>query len=253
MSDIRDIGPSVAVTYDGARDKAEAIAQRFGDAIWQTREYDSLKPQLLPVKEAVARAKAASAFPVVIADYADNPGGGAYMDSTVLLEAMLAADLEDAAFHAILDPDAVKAGIAAGPGAQIRVKLGGHTDAKRGGGPIDVTGRVTVLTDGGFVARGPMGGGVKLSHGPSMVLRVSGLDIVVVSHPTQTKELEQFAAMGIDPRHAKVLAVKSMQHFRAAFAPIADRILVVDSGALCSPVKHGADFKRVRRPLWPFD
>jgi microcystin degradation protein MlrC len=98
-----------------------------------------------------------------------------------------------------------------------------------------------------------MGGGVRYSHGPSMVLRVDGLDIVVVSNPTQTKELEQFGAMGIDPRAMKTLAVKSMQHFRAAFAPIAREILVVDSGALCSPLRKSADFRQVRRPMWPFD
>ncbi len=257
MADIRDVGPSIAVTVDAAKKaQGEKIAERFVQSMWETREYDSLKPQLLPLKEAVARAKAgetAAKKPLVIADYADNPGGGAYMDSTALLRAMIDGDLQNAAFHAILDPAAVKKGIAAGPGAEIRVSLGGHTDAARGGGPLDLTGRVVALTDGGFVARGPMGGGVAYSHGPSMVLRVGGIDIVVVSNPTQTKELEQFIAVGIDPCAAATLVVKSMQHFRAAFAPIAREILVVDSGALCSPARKSADFRKVRRPMWPFD
>ncbi len=256
MADIADVGPSVAVTVDGDRKAGLKVAERFAQAIWDTREYDSLKKRMVPVAEAAARAKAGeagAAKPLVIADYADNPGGGAYMDSTVLLRAMIDADLENAAFHAILDPAAVKLGIAAGPGAEIAVELGGHTDAARGGGPLKLRGRVTCLTDGTFVARGPMGGGVSYSHGPSMVLRVGGVDIVVVSSPTQTKELEQFGAMGIDPRAAKTLGVKSMQHFRAAFAPIAREILVVDSGALCSPARHTKDFKHVRRPLWPFE
>ncbi len=257
MADIRVVGPSIAVTVDaGKRAQGEAVAGRFAQSMWETREYDSLKPQLLSLKEVAARAKAGEAgarLPLVIADYADNPGGGAYMDSTALLRAMLDADLQDAAFHAILDPKAVQAGFAAGPGKDITVDLGGHTDAARGGPPLRLTGRVTCLTDGGFVARGPMGGGVAYSHGPSMVLRVGGLDIVVVSNPTQSKELEQFGAMGIDPRAMKTLAVKSMQHFRAAFAPIAREILVVDSGALCSPIRKSADFKHVRRPMWPFD
>jgi microcystin degradation protein MlrC len=51
----------------------------------------------------------------------------------------------------------------------------------------------------------------------------------------------------------KTLAVKSMQHFRAAFAPVARAIVSVDSGALCSPFRRAEDFRRVRRPLWPFD
>jgi microcystin degradation protein MlrC len=118
---------------------------------------------------------------------------------------------------------------------------------------LRVRGTVACLTDGRFVARGPMGGGVAYSHGPSMTLRAGGIDIVVVSHPTQSKELEQFVSMGIDPRAMKTLAVKSMQHFRAAFAPVARAIVSVDSGALCSPFRRAEDFRRVRRPLWPFD
>jgi len=256
MADIRDIGPSVAVTVDGDPAAGLAIAETFADAIWETRAYSSLDGWLASVPDAVQRAKAAEGAgsgPTVIADYADNPGGGAYMDSTVLLKAMLDAGLTDAAFHAILDPDAVQIGLKAGPGAEITVMLGGHTDPKRGGGPLTLKGRVTALTDGFFVARGPMGGGVRYQHGPSMTLRVDGVDIIVVSLPTQSKELEQFTAMGVEPRAMKTLGVKSMQHFRAAFTPIAREIIVVDSGALCSPVKHSADFKNVRRPLWPFD
>lgn len=259
MSDIRDIGPSVAVTVDAKADGALAsgqkIAQRFADLIWETRDYDSVMRQLLTAPQAVARAKALEATPggpVVIADYADNPGGGGYMDSTNLLKAMLDADLKEAAFHAIYDPAAVAAGWAAGPGKEITIALGGATDPNRGGGPLTLTGRVTAMTDGAFVARGPMGGGVRYTHGPSMTFRVGGIDIVVVSNTTQSKELEQFTTMGIEPRAMKTLAVKSMQHFRAAFAPIAREILVADSGALCSPKKYSQDFKKARRPLWPF-
>ncbi|TAD87417.1 MAG: M81 family peptidase [Alphaproteobacteria bacterium] len=254
-ADIRDVGPSVAVTTDGDPDAALTLAQRFATWIWQTRDYDSLKPRLLTIADAVARAKAEEAGatqPLVIADYADNPGGGAYMDATALLAAMIAADLQEAALHAILDPAAVQAGLAAGPGADVTLQLGGHTDPRFGGGPLTVTGRVIALTDGSFVARGPMGGGARYSHGPSMTLRIGGIDVVVVSHPTQTKEVEQFITMGIDPRAAKTLAVKSMQHFRAAFEPIARAVVVVDSGALCSPIKRASDFTRTRQPLYPF-
>lgn len=260
MSDIRDIGPSVAVTVNGDVASGQKIAQRFVDLIWETRDYDSVMRQLLTAPEAVARAKSlesSTGGPVVIADYADNPGGGGYMDSTTLLKAMLDADLKDAAYHAIYDPAAVKAGWAAGPGKEVTITLGGATDPSRGGGPLTLTGKVTAMTDGVFIARGPMGGGVRYEHGPSMTFRVAGqtgwIDIVVVSNTTQSKELEQFTAMGIEPRAMKTLAVKSMQHFRAAFAPIAREILVADSGALCSPKKYSDDFKKVRRPLWPFE
>jgi microcystin degradation protein MlrC len=49
------------------------------------------------------------------------------------------------------------------------------------------------------------------------------------------------------------VAVKSMHHFRAAFAPIARRIVEVDTGALCSEIYNETLFRKVRRPVHPLD
>jgi microcystin degradation protein MlrC len=59
--------------------------------------------------------------------------------------------------------------------------------------------------------------------------------------------------MGIDPTQFRTVCVKSMHHFRAAFAPIARQVVLVDTGALCSE-RFSADlFPKVRRPIWPID
>ena len=253
-ADIADAGPSVAVTTDADGAAAEAIARRFMERVWQTRDYDSRR--FLPIDEVAARAKAEEAAadrPLIIADYADNPGGGGYGDATALLRGMIEAGLQNAAFHAIRDPDAVRAGLAAGPGADITIDLGGRFDRDRGGAPIPVTGRVIALTDGDYTAHGPMGGGTRRSHGPSMTLRIGGIDIVVVSHTSQTNDLAQFIAMGIDPTKRATLGLKSMQHFRAAFDPIGRDTVLVDSGALCSPSQRSAVYTNLRRPIWPLD
>ena len=51
-----------------------------------------------------------------------------------------------------------------------------------------------------------------------------------------------------------MLAVKSMQHFRAAYAPLASEILVVDEGGgITSHDLKKLAFKHVRRPVWPLD
>jgi len=44
-----------------------------------------------------------------------------------------------------------------------------------------------------------------------------------------------------------------MQHFRAAFEPIAGQVILVDTGALCSEIYTPELFTRVRRPVWPLD
>jgi microcystin degradation protein MlrC len=122
-----------------------------------------------------------------------------------------------------------------------------------GGGPLTLDGEVVCLTNGKFIAYGPMGGGVERNYGPSMVFRVGGIDIVVITNNGQATDLGQFTSLGIDPTRYTTVAVKSMQHFRAAFAPIARDIVLVDTGALCSEIYTPELFTKVRRPVWPLD
>jgi microcystin degradation protein MlrC len=66
-------------------------------------------------------------------------------------------------------------------------------------------------------------------------------------------DLEQFLAFGIDPVIKNIIALKSMQHFRAAFEPIAGQILVCDCGALATPDMTKLQFFKCMRPLFPLD
>jgi microcystin degradation protein MlrC len=252
-ADIRDVGPTVTVTTDGASPRGQAIAEELMDFAWETREINTAK--LLSVAEVVelARRGKAGDKPLVIADYTDNPGGGGYGDATALLRAMAAAELPSVAFHAIYDPEAVQAGIRAGVGARIALTLGGKTDSRMGGGPLTLEGEITCITNGKFVADGPMGGGVARDYGPSLVFRVGGIDIVLITNNGQANDLGQLTSLGIDPTRYRTVAVKSMHHFRAAFEPIARQVVLVDTGALCSEIYTAELFTKVRRPIHPLD
>ena len=252
-ANIRDVGPSVTVTVDGDSEQAQAIAEQFMDYAWETRNFTTVK--LLPVPEAVALAARGKPGekPLVIADYTDNPGGGGYGDATALLRGLVENGVESVAFHAICDPEAVKAGMHVGVGARPTLILGGKTDPAMGGGPLSLAGEVVCLTNGRFIAYGPMGGGVERDYGPSMVFRVGGIDIIVITNNGQAVDLGQFTSLGIDPTRYRTVAVKSMQHFRAAFEPIAREVILVDTGALCSEIYTLELFTKVRRPVWPLD
>jgi microcystin degradation protein MlrC len=255
-SNIRDVGPSVTVTVDMSdadrSPRGRKIAEEFMDHAWATRDYESFT--LLPVAEAVARARAGQPGdrPLVVADYTDNPGGGGYGDATAFLKGLIEAQVERVAFHAICDPEAVLAGMRAGIGPAT-LTLGGKTDPAMGGGPLTLTGEITCLSNGKFIAYGPMGGGLERDYGPSMVFRVGGIDIILITNNGQAVDLGQFTSLGIDPTRYTTVAVKSMQHFRAAFEPIAREVILVDTGALCSEVYTPELFDKVRRPVWPLD
>ena len=218
-ANIHDVGPSVTVTVDGDTPRGQAIAEEFMDYAWTTRDFTTVK--LLPVVEAVAQARQGKPGdkPLVVADYTDNPGGGGYGDATAFLKGLVEARIDSVAFHAICDPEAVQEGMKAGIGAKTTLTLGGKTDPAMGGGPLDLHGEVMCLTTGRFIVYGPMGGGVERNYGPSMVFRVGGIDIIVITNNGQAVDLGQFTSLGIDPTRYRTVAVKSMQHFRAAFEP----------------------------------
>ncbi|CDX24837.1 conserved hypothetical protein [Mesorhizobium plurifarium] len=255
LSDVYDVGPSVTVTADGDTMQAQRIAEEFMDYAWETREFRSL-PQDSSIDEAMQRAKAGEASaekPLVLADNSDNPGGGAYGDSTNLLRAMIAADLQNAAFHAIFDPAAVQAGIAIGVGNKGRILLGGKHAPEMGGGPLEVEAQVVSITDGRFRCYGPaFGGGAWRSFGPSLMLRVGGIEIAVISRNDQATDLAQLTSLGIDPFHCATIALKSSHHFRAAFEPIARDVIRVDGGGMLGGALRSA-YRHVRRPIWPLD
>ena len=251
-SNIRDVGPSVTVTVDGNGPRGLQIAEEFMDHAWATRDYQSFT--LLSVADAVARAKEGKHGdrPLVVADYTDNPGGGGYGDATAFLKGLVEAQVERVAFHAICDPEAAEEGMRAGIGPATLV-LGGKTDPAMGGGPLTLTGEVTHLSNGKFIAYGPMGGGLERDYGPSMVFRVGLIDIIVITNNGQAVDLAQFTSLGLDPTRYTTVAVKSMQHFRAAFEEIAREVILVDTGALCSEIYTPELFDKVRRPVWPLD
>ena len=90
--------------------------------------------------------------------------------------------------------------------------------------------------------------------GPTVVLRVGGIDIVMVSGRFQNYDTNFFEHANINPREKDVLAVKSAHHFRAAYAPIASEVIVVDSGGgLTSRNYKELNYTKLRRPVFPLD
>ncbi len=253
-ADIPCTGPSVAVSHEPmAAPRAKAIARELIDEIWRRRE-EGAATYYRPIADGIAAARAGvgKEGPLVIADGTDNPGGGGYNDTTPVLQALLDAGIENVAFGTIYDPGTVRQAMTAGVGCEIEVSLGGHTDAAMGA-PVKAKAIVRMLSDGCFKNDGPMNAGVETAMGPTAVLRIGGIDVVTISNRIQTIDLQVFLSQGIDPTTKSVLVVKSVQHYRAAYGPIAREIVLVDSGGICSPDISRLKFTRLRRPIWPLD
>ena len=154
---------------------------------------------------------------------------------------------------AIFDPATAAACRKAGVGATLTLDVGGKIDPELAP-PARVSGTVTHLSDGRFTITGPMMTGMQVDMGPPATLKVGGVEIVIGSKRFQNYDLGYFRIGGIEPKDKAVLIVKSMQHFRAAYAPIASEIVVVDEGdgITSSDVKR-LKFTKVARPVYPLD
>ena len=68
-----------------------------------------------------------------------------------------------------------------------------------------------------------------------------------------TVDPELFRSHGIDPLYCKIVVVKSPLGFRAAYAPIAKKMIVVDTPGVSTANFERLPWKRVTRPIYPLD
>ena len=250
LADIPDAGFGVYVVTDDDQALADRLADEIADTAWKHRH--EFIHTALPVREAVAKALASSGKPIVLADMADNTGGGAAGDGTEILRELVRVGARSAIVACLWDPKAVAQCVQAGPGSSVTLDVGGKVD-DRHGVPLRVTGVVRTLSDGRFVHKGPMARGLPGRLGTTAVLDVNDVKVILISHRWQTLDPEMIRFVGLDPLDHKILVVKSTIHYRAAFEPIASDIIEVDAPGLSSSNLARFDFKRIRRPIFPLD
>lgn len=250
-TDVPIISSSVLAIADGDEALAKEAATDIARHVWDTRE--SFRVQLPDAAEAVARALAFDGGPVVIAEISDNPGGGSPGDGTHLLKALIEADRPATAFGFLVDRETAAEAHAAGPGATIRVRLGGRHDPDLLGRPVEATAYVKCVTDGRFQVQSEMGGGAIRDLGKMARLVVGNVDVIVGSECHQTIDAELFLLHGIDVSRYRVVALKSQNHFLSGFEPIAAEIIRCDPPGWTPGNVSALDYRRVRRPVWPLD
>lgn len=249
-ADIPEVGSSVIVVADRDPALARKTADELGDWIWENRNRWYVPP--LSVKEAIARGEQIGRYPIMLADHADNTGGGAPGDSTEVLRTFLELRLKDALLLYLVDPDAANQAHAAGVGKKISLKLGGRSDPIQGP-PVELEVEVVALTEGQFAYDGPMYKGLTGNMGRSAWLRKDGVSVVVVHAREQPLDPAFARTLGIDCKKARYIAVKSAAHFRSGFEAFAGSIFNVDASALLRHDFRKLTYKRRRKPMFPIE
>ena len=250
FADITDAGVSVLVTTNGDMALAEARADQFAADIWGMREQFTFN--LHTVEDAIEIANYTDGNPIVLADGADNPGGGGPCDGTTILQKFIDADVQEAVIAVIADPESVAQAVEAGVGNGVRLNVGGKTDTQHGA-PVALTGVVKTLSDGRFIHKGPMGRGTAGNMGRTAVVQVGGIEIILTERRIQPYDVQVLRSVGIEPTARKLIALKSAVHFRADYTPIAHQILDVNTPGVHSPNLFSYRYQKLRRPVYPLD
>jgi len=249
-ADVDVAGASTLVVTDNDMPAAKQMANELGRWIWNHRE-DWLCPTLSAV-EGLEQGEKLGKYPIILADQADNPGGGAPSDSTEILRLFVDRNLQDAAVLYIVDPESVQQAKSAGIGNTVELQVGGKSH-ELVGPPILMTAEVLALADGQFVYDGPMFKNLKTSLGDSALVRQRGVYVVLITQPNQPIDLAFSRTLGLDCRQMRYLCLKSTGHFRSGFGPIAGSIFNVDTASVLTQDFGKLPFTRLGRKIYPME
>ncbi len=250
FSDVEKMGASIIVVTDDDLDEAKNIARSLGGYAWGMR--DRFLCDLPSPEEAVKEAGMVDGTAVLM-DVGDNVGGGSPGDSTVLLMEVLGQGLEKA-LVILTDPGAVQECLKTPVGESLTIEIGAKQGSSHGA-PIEVHGVLRGIHDGLFTENEPRHGGQReFNQGTTAVIETPEKHLIVLnSIRTPPFSLHQVTSLGIDPREMKIIIAKGVIAPIAAYAPIAERIIAVNTIGSTSADIYSFSYKHRRRPLYPFE
>jgi microcystin degradation protein MlrC len=245
--DTPEMGTKLLVYADGDAARAQALARQLADELIAQRE--ALQVETPSIDAALDAALAFDGGPVVLADGADNPGGGAAGDSTFILRRLLERGIANAALGPLWDPGAVRVAFDAGVGARLSLRIGGKI-GPLSGEPLDAECTVKAL-----ISDMKMSGlaGSSVSLGDCALIETAGVQVVLITLRNQATGTDLFTQLGCDLAACKIVVVKSSQHFYASYSKVARHVIYVDAPGSVSGDLNTLPYRKVRRPKWPLN
>jgi microcystin degradation protein MlrC len=255
-ADVYENGLAAYALHESSVDDARQAAVHIASRAWQLREELASAEGPSPreaVAQALALADAIEGGPIVLLDVGDNIGAGSSGDSTFLLHEAVRQGAKSW-LQTIRDTEAVAECVKAGVDNRLTLDIGGKSDDMHGT-PVRLTGRVRVISDGRFEETGQVHAGWRYFNGGTTVGFESdeGPTVVLVSTRVGNMSREQFYSIGYRPEEFDIVVAKGVVSPRPAYQPIARKMIVVNSPGATSGDLQTFDFKRRRRPLYPFE
>lgn len=243
--DVDRLGFGVYVASD--RDAAEP-AGRLGASVWSQRaEFDA--PELLDPEEAVREASAGP-FPVVLADVADNVGGGSPGNGTVLLDALERRASHDGVI-VLWDPTIVDE-IYSSDADRMRITVA-RDSLTMLGPPVPVSGMVRRPGKMCYRRSGSYMHGQPVDMGRVAIVESAAGHVVLTENRVMPFDDDHLRLLGIDPEKQRIIVAKSATAWKAAFGRYAARVLFVRTPGACPGDLGQLAYSRRPHPLYPLE
>ena len=252
FSDVPDAGVAFSVITTGTSARAEAALDRLEALAISLRELGL--PQEWDLDAALTEIKQRPGGPFIIVEPSDNIGGGAPGDDTAVLRGLLRHGITDSAV-AIADPAAVQALAGAKPGERRTLSIGGK-GSKLGAGPLEAEVTFVSRSDGAFTLEDrnshiAAAQGIHIEMGPSAVVRIDGVSVLLTSKRTPPFDLGQLRSQGIVPEQQRAIGVKAAVAHRRAYDKIAVASFTVSTPGPCTSAITTLPYRRLRPAVFP--
>lgn len=245
-----EMGSGALIITDADPKEAAAKARLIAQEYWDRRQ--EFEPEVWKVDAAIAAASKDSSKRSVLSEVADTCGGGSAGDCVAVLKGLLATDRSIKSIYPVVSPKAAALAIAAGVGANISVDVGGEIDPKWGA-PAKVNGQVLKISNGDYIYQGGVWDGAAGHMGPTAVIRVGAIDIVIATFPTYEWRDEQYRSLGLNPADYQIIVVKNPMNYFMTYSDIASDFYIIDSPGPTPATCKALTYTQRQRPFFPFD
>jgi len=248
--DVPNLATAIAIYTNNQKTLAKEFAHELAQLCWQKREQISI--ELLDAEKAVTAALTSQGKPIVIADGADATNSGAPGDSVHLLAQLLKHPIDGGALTIMVEPEAVAYANTIGVNVTFEFAVGGKLDnifSK----PLPVKGQVISLQPARYTLTGHLANNLPIDMGNSAVIRTGDVTLLLVEKRGPGSTPMMYRCVGLEPKDFKIVVVKSPAGFRAEFEPFAGGIILSACPGCASPYLEQMPYKKINRPLWPFD
>jgi len=240
-----DLGAKVLVYTNNDANLARNLALDINAKLQKIRDKTGFK--VSTIDEAISSVSDEYTSPLLIADVADNPGGGAPSDSTFILQALIDNNVENVSFGFIYSPEVIEQCRDIDCGASFKVTLGGRL-SPYSGKPVSIK---VKLVNKAFNSDMDVLGLVTMPMGDTVWLEYEGINIFVNNLRVQPYAPSAFDHLGIDLGTQRAIVVKSTNHFVAAFKPISERVIYVNTPGTINYDFNSLIYKSFSKPFYP--